>query len=53
MVTDQQRVEVVKMVLRRDADASGYGRFVTDDWIAKLAADVVAELRGLESGRTI
>jgi hypothetical protein len=52
-ITDDQRLFVIRQSLRADADASGYGRFVSDDWINKLSADVLAALKELERGQTI
>lgn len=57
MALDQAKLAVVKATLRKDADSSGYGRFVTDDWINKLAQDVVTAIQNLDaaaaSGKTL
>lgn len=50
---DQDKVTVVMVALRKEASASGYGSFITEDQIRKTAIAVLTALKELKSGTTI
>ena len=50
---EQGEIDAVFRTLREEADASSFGRFISDDECRKLAAKVIVALKDYQTGRSI
>jgi len=50
---EQGEIDAVFRTLREEADASSFGRFISDNECRNLAAKVIIALKDYQSGRSI